>query len=348
MVEELLAKYKHKSYQKNYYKPALPSVIVSIEEWNKIYKALRNDKDYEYLELTKGNSLKQGRNITYINYTIERTKKDAIIYIRNNKGIWTIKWTNKTAEKKDNDEITAGMAYKTFNKRCFEVGIHLDEYYTTRDEGIEIKQKIEKYLVKAAPKYIGKELNNVHHIDFHSSFMSGLVITHPEFYPVVAKLYEERKKQPYNKEILNYTIGWFQSKYIDFKLSHLAKDAINNNNDRLNKLTAELIKKGRTPVLWNTDGIWYLGEEYHGFGEGDGLGEWHNDYNAKRFRIKSDGCYEFEDETGYHPRMRGQSKLDEYEPREMWQWGDIFKQEAQEKKIVFNWEEGLMEVNDNE
>ena len=348
MVKDLLAKYKYKPYQKNYYKPALPSVSVSIEEWNKIYQAVKNDKDYEFLELTDGRSLKQGRDITYLNYTIETTKKDAIIYIRNNQGIWTIKWTNKTAEKKQQEEIGASQAYKTFYKECLTKYICLEDYYITKEEGLEIKQKIEKYIVKAEPKYIGKELNNVHHIDFHSSFMSGLAITHPEFYPVVAKLYEERKTKPYNKEILNYTIGWFQSEYIGYKLAHLAKDAINNNNDRIRKLTAELIKKGRIPVLWNTDGIWYLGEEYHGFGEGDGIGEWHNDYNATRFRIKSNGCYEFEDEAGYHVRMRGHCKLDDIKPREQWEWGDIFKKEAQEKTIKFDWKKGLMEVDDNE
>ena len=82
--------------------------------------------------------------------------------------------------------------------------------------------------------------------------------------------------------------------------AHLSRDAIKDNNDRVKKLAETLEKKGRMVLSFNTDGIWYKGPVYHGEGEGDGLGEWHNDHVNCKFRAKSSGSYEFIENKKYY------------------------------------------------
>ena len=101
---------------------------------------------------------------------------------------------------------------------------------------------------------------------------------------------------------------------------------MNDNNARIREVTGELLAAGRTPLLYNTDGIWYVGGPLEsGAKHGPGVGNWENDHLALRFRAKSRGAYEYEDEEGYHPVVRGRTKLDESKPRSEWEWGDVFK-----------------------
>ena len=87
------------------------------------------------------------------------------------------------------------------------------------------------------------------------------------------------------------------------------------------------------PILYNTDGVWYYspnGKPYHGEGEGKGIGCWENDHLDCKWRAKSKGCYEFIEEGKYSPVVRGLTKYDKIKPdRTTWEWGDIFKKEAE-------------------
>ena len=104
------------------------------------------------------------------------------------------------------------------------------------------------------------------------------------------------------------------------------------------KLAEILEKKGRIVLLFNTDGIWYKGAPYHGEGEGDGLGQWHNDHVRCKFRMKSAGAYEFIENGVYTPVVRGVS----LEKREGWQWGDIYTEKAEPDILVFDEERGVL------
>ena len=87
-----------------------------------------------------------------------------------------------------------------------------------------------------------------------------------------------------------------------------------------------LITSGRTILGFNTDGIWYQGDIYHGEGEGDKLGEWSNDHINCLFRSKSNGAYEFIENGQYNAVVRGNTSFDAIEPdRSKWTWGDIYK-----------------------
>lgn len=235
--------------------------------------------------------------------------------------------------------IYPDQAFACFYKMCQNNNIDLEKYKITN--GKEVKETIPAPLIEMKYKMTvnDKAIENVHHVDFHSSYPAGLANTHPEFRPVIEKLYNERSNPEYgktNKAILNYTIGWMQSykpeKHRFANWANLSKDAIEDNNLRILDLTIRLEASGREVIGYNTDGIWYRGDIYHGDGEGCNLGNWSHDYINCQFRSKSDGAYEFigfdikAQKTGYKAVVRGILGYDLIVTnRDNWKWGDIYK-----------------------
>ena len=187
---------------------------------------------------------------------------------------------------------------------------------------------------------------NVHHIDFHNSYPAGLCNAYPEFLPVIKPIYDERKepgKEKINKAILNYTIGFMQSMTgCKAKWAHLSKAAIADNNKRIRELADRLRNSGRVILSYNTDGIWYTGEVYHGAGEGKDLGQWENDHINCKFRAKSAGCYEFIENGNYKAVVRGMTTLDKIKDRNTWQWGDIYDESCNPIKYYFKENIGII------
>ena len=233
--------------------------------------------------------------------------------------------------------IYGHQAYGKFVMECWANGINLNNYALTKEQGLDAKKEIEPYMIQAIAARPNVEYDECHHLDFHNSFPAGLVNTHPEFKPIVNKFYLGRKTNPEYKAVLNYTIGYFQSEKINYRYASLSRDAINDNNARVRELAQRLRNSGRIILLYNTDGIWYKGKEYHGAGEGKELGQWENDHTNCKFRMKSPGAYEYIENEQYHPVVRGYTNLDKIKPRDQWQWGDIFLEVA--TPIQFFWKE---------
>ena len=227
----------------------------------------------------------------------------------------------------DSPEIYPTQAFKRFTEKCLEHGIDLESYAI--DNGHEVRAATEAAFIDMSVKHTEKDkgLKNVHHLDFHSSYPAGLANTHPEFRPVMEYFYNIRKTDPAAKFLMNSGIGFMCTEKFGFraKYAHLRKDAVEDNNRRIEEMRLRLILSGRRIIGHNTDGIWYQGEIYHGPGEGKGLGEWENDHINCLFRAKSDGAYEFIEDGVYHAVQRGQTTLDGVKPRDKWEWGDIFK-----------------------
>lgn len=237
----------------------------------------------------------------------------------------------------DNNTLCGWQAFITFKKLCKKYNINLDEYKI--DNGAEVKKEIEPYIIAEGENLkLGATYKNAHHLDFHSSFPSGLVNTHSEFKEVIEELYNGRKVNPEYKYILNSTIGYMQS--VDCcgaKWAHFSKDAINDNNKRIRDLAEKLKINGNKILAFNTDGIWYTGNVYHDENEGKNLCQWENDHINCIIRFKSRGSYEYIDEDGnYNPVVRGRTLLDEIKSRDEWEWGDIFQENAKIKKIKVN------------
>lgn len=336
-IEEFLSKYPYKLQYKQlnqyYSNPVCYSFNpVDIAEFNNIIEHLEQSDLNTIIRTPSGaiKSTKEGLNNNYAWDILHKRTGIRITVVIVDK-MWVFKIG--VYDRLSKVGIYPDRAFNAFRSICNKYGINLDDYKI--NNGKEVKEEIESPLIEmylhSPENSVG--INNVHHIDFHSSYPAGLANTHPEFRPVLEEIYNGRhdpERSDINKAILNFSIGWMQSydpehnRYAEW--AHLSRDAIHDNNVRIAELTVRLQATGHRILGYNTDGIWYQGEIYHGKGEGNNLGEWSNDHINCRFRSKSDGSYEFIENDVYYPVLRGLSTYDMIEPdRTKWQWGDIYK-----------------------
>lgn len=269
---------------------------------------------------------------------IESGDTNIILTIVHEAGCARICFEGEFDTKRNRFPISGRQALQKFEETCEKYGVDLNSYILPLEQSLTIKEAIPKPLIQLLPGAQAEiTYENCHHIDFHSSFPAGLANTHPEFRAPVEELYEARKKDEVKKAVLNLSIGMMQSRKWNKNAQHaqLSFDAITDNNERVLALTDTLIANGRKPLLHNTDGVWYQGEIFHGAGEGHNLGQWENDHTNCTFRIKSAGAYEYIEDGKYYPVVRGYTNLDKIKPRDEWEWGDIFSDEA--SPYTFYW-----------
>lgn len=234
--------------------------------------------------------------------------------------------------KDESKQIGGTTAFRKFKSMCTKYGINLEEFKIEKEEGIAVKKSIPSPHIDVTPcteDVIWKD--KVHHIDLHSAHMSGMAIAFPALRPVIEEVYNRRKDNNSYKSVLTHTWGYLQSEYVQFRYAHLSKAGIEWTNKTIEDLTDKLNNSGRLVLARNTDGIWYYGDIYHGEGEGDGIGQWSNDYHDCTFRAKSAGAYEFigykknDPEPKYHAVVRGRTTYERIKPRSEWTWGDIYQ-----------------------
>lgn len=338
MIKEL-AKLKHAKGSARINYLLIPvSVFNTTEEgaaqFNKIYLWLKKQKLFK-LERTSSGAIKSGPHRRRPAWDIKTNNTCLELTVLLEGCAWRIQFRTKLPNK-----MSGRKAFTAFKKILLKAGIDLDQYAI--ENGEEVKKEIEKPLIGAARDiFYDYTFDKVNHIDFHSSYAGGLANTHPEFKKVLEELYLKRDEKEEYKNILNFSIGFMQSPSgCKARWSHLSRDAIKDNNDRIRKLAETLRKKDRMVISYNTDGIWYKGAVYHGEGEGNGLGEWHNDHIKCKFRMRSAGSYEFIENGIYHAVVRGVPNED----KENWRWGDIYEKKAEAKKFYFD-EEGGVSIN---
>lgn len=209
-------------------------------------------------------------------------------------------------------------------KDCEKFGIDLESLAIKN--GLEVKKEIEKPKIWFDTDYKDMVLNNCHHIDRHSSHPAGMVKYFPILKPLLEYYYKKRNTNKVAKAQLVMLWGAFQSKSLcGARWSHIAKAGIHDTNEFVDDMMKKLRKSGRNVIATNTDGVWYQGEIYHGEGEGDDMGERHNDHTNCMLRFKSAGSYEYIENGNYTPVVRGRTTLDKLKDREHWEWGDIYK-----------------------
>lgn len=258
------------------------------------------------------------------------------------------------------DNCISGMkALKVIIQQAQEFGVSniFAGERVSSEEGKKIKEEIESPLVCAvSSEYCGQEFDNVHHIDFNSSYASRIVEAYPELKPMYDYLYEHRKDNDgYYKHVLTNSIGCMQSPYcvdmdslfrtIPYNLAKFSKIAINGNNQKIRELLFILELTGRKPLLLNTDGIWYQGEQYHDKNEHTNLCGWKHDHQNCRLYIKSSGAYQYIEDGVVHSVVRGFSNLDKIKPdRKTWLWREIDKYPGvfmykfdKEKGVIKEW-----------
>ena len=336
MIKELRELKHTKSSAKTNYLLIPVSVFDITDEgakaFNKIYFWLKKQKLYQ-IERTPSGGIKNGPHRIRPAWDIKRSRNCIELTVLLEEGEWRIQFRSKLPNK-----MSGRKAFTLFKRILRKKGIELEKYAI--ENGPDIKEEIEKPLIGAARDlFYDYTFEKVNHIDFHSSYAGGLANTHPEFREVLEELYSKREEKEEYKNILNFSIGFMQSiSGCKARWSHLSRDAIKDNNDRVKKLAETLEKKGRIVLTFNTDGIWYKGTVYHGEGEGDGLGQWHNDHTNCKFRARSAGSYEFIENGVYHAVVRGIAN----DIKTNWQWGDIYTKEAEPELFYFTEEGGVI------
>ena len=273
-------------------------------------------------------TFKWGCEFTYCGHEDEGIWHNDPIRLEHGCGMFRLQFRNKIFEdEKTNSKISGKQALNKFYKELKAINIDLNNYAI--ENGKEIKEQIESPLIQLEDQEDkDKIFENCHHIDINSSYPAGVKEYHPEFAPVIDKWYE-LKKQGHKeyKAYLNLMIGTMQSQFVGYKYADISKYAIKLNNDKIRAMAQWLKDNGRKVLLYNTDGIWFQGEPY--LNGSDKLGEFKQDHTNCKFRAKSNGAYEFIENGKYTPVIRGKTKLDETKPREEWNWGDIYQNDAQ-------------------
>ena len=323
---------------------------LGVTAFNKIYQSLLKLKGYGQIKRTASGGISFNMPLSQRchQWDIRFWGLFSEITIIDTLGMWRIQLApGKAIDELHGDQLSGRKAYFMFKAMLKRDGIILEDYAI--DNGRAINAQIEKPLIMTPHPnlYMNKEFNNVNHLDFHNSYPAGLVNCFPEFRKTIEYLYNNRNHHPEYKDILNYSIGFFHSKFLGWKYSHLAKASIMDSNKRVLEIADRLAKAGRNIILFNTDGIWYQGAIYHGKGEGNKLGEWHNDHVNCKFRMKSVGAYEYIENDRCYAVVRGLTTLDKTKPRESWEWGDIYNKDAEITKYKFKDGEGFINERKN-
>ena len=328
-IEDLL-KYPHElpSYDLNYQK--VPCTIFDTTEEG----AKRFNELIEFVESLNLDPLVRTRsggistNIKYFgpSYDLRPLRSLIELTLLLSKGAWRFQFRT-SFERMGNDAMGGHKAFYLFNDICRKYGLDLLDYKL--ENGARIKQEIQAPVRKVLSSgYLDYDIEGVHHIDFNSSYISNLVEKFPEFRPVGEELYHGRKENPQYKGVINSTIGYFHTEKHNYAWAHLAKAAINGNNEKVWALVRDLRYSGRTPLLINTDGIWYYGDLYHDANEGTELGQWRHDHTNCTLLIRSPNAYQYKENGKIKTVLSGKTRLDKSKPRELWEWGDIYHTDA--------------------
>lgn len=315
----------------------------NVKIWNKLIKILQKYGEDHMIDRTMSGGIKKNMKLLNVQplFDLKRSNNGAEITY-----IGTKSFRLQIGSSPDNKSIfgkyiSGRHAFNIFKntlkmeKVMGKNTVNFENYKI--ENGEEVNSTIEKPYIKMGRSLeLHQPYYGVNHIDIHSAYAGGLVKSYPEFEPVIKHFYTLRQKKSEDsilyKSIPNLAIGFMHSSYCQYQYSHISKAAIENTNRLLDKLTNLLLEAGRTPLLYNTDGIWYEGDIYHNkdAGEGKLYGMWENNHVNCKFKAKSVGCYQYEEDGVYHPVVRGQTLLDKKLPRSRWKWDDIYSLDASE------------------
>lgn len=326
----------------NYLK--LSSNYVSFDVFNAFCEDLVNRmNNYPYSPFTttrSGGISKKSTSSGPYRYILRSNRTSLVeIIVRDERGTTKVMYRNALKEKQvvseDKPEMKVISGKKALGILIDELkkdNIDLYDYQISKEEGLAIHTKdkiMNPRLIQVINNDdIDKELENCHHLDLNSAYPAGLAINYPEFNTTITRLYDKRKDIPEYKQVLNLSIGIMESKISGFKWNHLAYKSHEWTNKQIYRMMSLIEKRGGRPILLNTDGIWYQSDSPININESVELGGWKHDHKQCKLRVKSSGSYEFIENSVYTPVQRGFTLLDRSKPRQMWQWGDIYQEEA--------------------
>lgn len=351
-----MAKYKYLEYKVNQ-APNFKNIPVNLfkatrqgaEEFNEVYFKIKNDNDFNKLIRTPSGAISwEGMNKYKNSYAYDvRVLKSCIeltVVTFERAYRYQFRYIQREANEDGKKHLFGNKAFKIFSAKLAENGININDYAI--ENGEEIKKTIEAPSIRMERElYKNVTFENACHVDFHNSYPAGLANTHPEFRSTIEYFYNNRKNNQDYKDVLNLTVGYMQSSMpqVKAKWSHLSRDAIHDNNERVKRLAEKLSNKGFLIIAYNTDGIWVSGDwrKFKDNNYGSKLGQWSWDHVDCKIRFRSAGSYEFIENGKYTPVVRGTTKLDELKDRKNWEWGDIYSTASNPIYFTFDEEEGI-------
>lgn len=329
---------------------ALDNSAASAAYFNKIFKSLKKSKIQNIDWSPSGGIRTAGRLLYSDMWGIKRNsfcvELTAILWIDDER--FACRWQFGRGNLKLGDRTLGYSGRKALTRAkedAKKFGFDLEELAI--ENGKEIKSLIPKPLIWADEDLFLRTHENANHLDFHSSHPFGMFEAFPVLEPMIRFWFELRHKSEVYKNQLNMFWGACQSLALcGAKWANLSKAGIESTNRRVLEIVERLKAAGRKILALNTDGVWYVGEPYHGKGEGSDIGEWSNDHINCKIRFKSTGVYEFIENGKYNVVARGRTKYDDLVDRSKWEWGDIFRDEVIVKYFEFDEEEGIVEVSE--
>lgn len=254
---------------------------------------------------------------------------------------------------------TGGIAIQKLLSSFKKVGVDITPYKVEEKEGLAIKESMAHPLIQCVELPLSLSaygyVRGANHIDFHESYRGALEKKYPDLAKGFAQVDLDYPDHKENKDIINYSIGMFQSKYMQYAYSKISKDAIDGTHDAVYSLSERLKKEGYLILGWNTDGIWYMPGRravppiYHGEGEGSKVGEWSNDYTDCDWCPISDGGNWVvldglkKGRRGFYKALRGNYGYSGVKAYEDWDcWDDVLKalDTAEIREIDFDEKKG--------
>lgn len=330
-----LTEYKHIAFDLKPNKNKIPVnklTFEQLDEFNEIYKYARDNFKQVAHTQSQGISYKVSERLHERYFIVKGNQRFELVIVCA-EGCYRFLLQNK--KSKDN-EISGQQACRSLYKFADKYNINFNNYKC--ENGFEIKKEIEQPHIKVLKKILlNTKLTNVYHMDFKSSYASRICEAYPELKPMYNEVYSLRKENNgYYKHVLTNSIGCWQSQYcVDYNTRHtispyqftnLSKIAINGTRAKVEEMILKIQKANMTPLLSNTDGIWYYSDHgpYHDKDEGNQLGNWENDHINCEFLMTGPGSYQYVENGKCESVVRGLCNLDAVEPdRSKWQFGDI-------------------------
>lgn len=332
----------------------IPAKVGNEKIWNELAILLKNSK-FTKIVRTKSGGISIARTTRLYNHYIYDIKKHGAVFEitvsmpfeDHINRTYRIQFRNNNYHEEGKEKLVSGSsAMKLFYQLCKKYHIDWNDYAVSYEEGKKINETIHKPDVRLFNPLWGNcnrvWEDNVYQLDFHKAYFGGLVLSHPEFKPLVDDLLSrcKGKNKDYYKITMAAIIGSLHSEAFYYRYAGLARDAINTFYKRFDEVL-ELLSKERTVILTRTDGIWYVGPEWHGKYESEDLGGWSNSHKNCKFSAMSRGSYQFMENGVYYPKVCGKTTLDEIKPRSEWQWDDIKRSDARALGYYMN-KEGII------
>lgn len=335
--------------------------------WNMAYL---DTMRYEDIVPTRSGGIsKAGINFRYYSRLLDISKSSMTLYIVTPDKCFALRFRDAYAREAGGDECLSGtVAFHKLLRMFKKEGFDFDSLAIPN--GLEVKQTIEAPDIRMIPEFKDKIVENAFHVDIHSAYFAGVVKKFGHYGNgavayVGNYLYDHRndgtKTTKYNKSIANCSVGFMQSRYDitaapgetkkrGYSHAHIAKAAISDCKKTLAGIIKEYEKRGCTLIATNTDGAWleppadhrrersFL-EDVPGYGKK--LGEFSIDHYDCLLRYRTRGAYEYIEDGIYEPVIRGRTRLDFIKPRTAWEWGDIYREQADVIRYRFHNEVGL-------